>query len=176
MKITAEARSDQLNADDLIGSPRIVTIAGVRTGTAEQKYDILLVGEERVWRPPLTVLRLLIAAWGDEASVWTGRSAELYRDPSVRFGPDQTGGIRVSRLSHIDKRLSVALAEKRGKRKMHSVDPLPDDLVADQPTALTDAEIDAATTTDELRAMWSSASSEQQDRIKARVAEMSAAS
>ena len=33
MKITAEPRSDQLNADDLIGSSRIVTIAGVRAGT-----------------------------------------------------------------------------------------------------------------------------------------------
>ncbi|MBK7822854.1 MAG: hypothetical protein IPJ61_17775 [Tessaracoccus sp.] len=172
MRITAEPRSDQINADDLVGGPRIVTVAGVRVGTAEQKYDILLVGEERVWRPPLTVLRLLIAAWGDDATAWVGRRAELYRDPAVRFGSDAVGGIRVSRLSHIGKRLSVALTATRGKRTMHMVDPLPDEPAT---PALTDAEIDAATTTDGLRALWSSASPEQQERIKARVAELGGA-
>lgn len=173
MKITAEPRSDQLNADDLIGSSRIVTIAGVRAGTAEQKYDIMLAGETRVWRPPVTVVRILLAAWGDESDVWVGRSAELYRDPNVRFGPDQTGGIRVRALSHIDKRMSVAVQEKRGKRKMHVVEVLTDvpAPTAEVPT-LADAQIDAATTTDELRGMWSAATPEQQQRIKARVAEL----
>lgn len=171
MRITAEPRSDQLNADDLIGSSRVVTIAGVRAGTAEQKYDILLEGEERVWRPPLTVLRILLAAWGDESSVWVGRRAELYRDPDVRFGPEQTGGIRVRALSHISKRMAVAVTEKRGKRKMHAVDVLPD---LPTPEPLMGSEIDAATTTDELRAMWPSATPEQQTRIRARVAELEA--
>lgn len=171
MRITAEPRSDQLNADDLVGSSRIVTIAGVRTGTAEQKYDILLEGEERVWRPPLTVLRILLAAWGDESSVWIGRRAELYRDPEVRFGPEQTGGIRVRALSHIGKRMAVAVTEKRGKRKMHTVDALPD---LPTPEPLMDSEIDAASTTDELRAMWPSATPEQQTRIRARVTELEA--
>lgn len=169
MKITAEPRSDQINADDLIGGPRIVTVSGVRPGTAEQKYDILLENETRVWRPPLTVLRLLIAAWGDEASAWTGRRAELYRDASVKFGSDAVGGIRVSRLSRLDKPLNIALTSTRGKRTKHHIDPLPD---APTPVALTDVEIDAATTTDELRALWGAASPEQQDRIKARVAEL----
>jgi len=126
MKITAEPRSDQINADDLVGGPRIVTVSGVRPGTAEQKYDILLENETRVWRPPLTVLRLLIAAWGDEASAWTGRRAELYRDASVKFGSDAVSGIRVSRLSHLDKPLNIALTSTRGKRTKHHVDPLPD--------------------------------------------------
>ena len=170
MRITAEPRSDQLNADDLVGGKRIVTVAGVRPGTAEQKYDILIEGETRVWRPPLTVLRLLIAAWGDEAAAWVGRRAELYRDPSVRFGSDAVGGIRISALSHIDKQLRVALTEKRGKRAMHTVEPLPDAPAATP--ALTDGEIEAATTVAELRALWSSATPAQQDRIKARVADL----
>ena len=173
MKITAEPRSDQLNADDLIGSSRIVTIAGVRAGTAEQKYDIMLAGETRVWRPPVTVVRILLAAWGDESDVWVGRSAARARAPPGRGGPAPPGGIRGRARSHIDKRMSVAVQEKRGKRKMHVVEVLTDvpAPTAEVPT-LADAQIDAATTTDELRGMWSAATPEQQQRIKARVAEM----
>jgi hypothetical protein len=129
MKITAEPRSDQWNADDFIGGPRTFTIAGVKVGTAEQKYDIELVeGEGRSWRPPLTMLRLLIAAWGDDASVWTGRRVTLYRDESVRFGSDAVGGIRISHLSHLpgNKPLSAMLTTTRGRRGRHTVDPLPD--------------------------------------------------
>lgn len=130
MKITAEPRSDQWNADDFIGGPRTFTIAGVSTGKAEQKYDIELVeGEGRAWRPPLTMLRLLIAAWGDEASEWTGRRVRLYRDESVRFGSDAVGGIRISHMSHLpgNKPFSAMLTSTRGRRTRISVDPLPDE-------------------------------------------------
>lgn len=129
MKITAEPRSDQWNADDFIGGPRTFTIAGVKVGTAEQKYDIELVeGDGRFWRPPLTMLRLLIAAWGDEATTWTGRRVTLYRDDTVKFGADAVGGIRVSHMSHLPggKPLSVKLTSTRGRRASVSVDPLPD--------------------------------------------------
>lgn len=124
MKITAEPRSDQWNADDFVQGPRTFTIAGVKPGAAEQKYDIVLEGSDRVWRPPLTVLRLLLAAWGDEATSWVGRRATLYRDGSVRFGPNELGGIRVSHLSHIDKPLRESLADKRGSRKVYTVQPM----------------------------------------------------
>lgn len=129
MKITAEPRSDQWNADDFIGGPRTFTIAGVKVGTAEQKYDIELVeGDGRAWRPPLTMLRLLIAAWGDEAAEWTGRRVTLYRDESVRFGSDAVGGIRVSHMSHLpgNKPLTAMLTSTRGRRARHTVEPLPD--------------------------------------------------
>src|SRR5699024_986080 len=75
-------RSDQINYEDFVGGSRVYTIAGVRVGTAEQKYDIGLQGEERVWRPPLTVLRTLIACWGDDAEV---RSEEHTSELQSRF-------------------------------------------------------------------------------------------
>jgi hypothetical protein len=130
VKITAEPRSDQWNADDFIGGPRTFTIAGVKVGAAEQKYDIDLVeGEGRVWRPPLTMLRLLIAAWGDDAKAWTGRRVRLYRDASIKFGSDAVGGIRVSHMSDLPggKSLTVKLTATRGRRAPVSVEPLPDD-------------------------------------------------
>lgn len=129
MKITAEPRSDQWNADDFIGGARTFTIAGVKAGTAEQKYDIELIeGQGRFWRPPLTMLRLLISGWGDDATEWTGRRVTLYRDPNVKFGPDAVGGIRISHMSHLPggKPLVTLLTSSRGKKSRHTVEPLPD--------------------------------------------------
>jgi hypothetical protein len=99
----------------------------VKTGAAEQKYDIELTeGEGRAWRPPLTMLRVLLTAWGDEAAAWAGRRVTLYKDPTVRYGKDAIGGIRISHLSHIDKPLTVSITLTRGKRAPFTVQPLPD--------------------------------------------------
>jgi hypothetical protein len=172
MKITAEPRSDQWNADDFVGGARTFTIAGVRTGSAEQKYDIDLVeGEGRSWRPPLTVLRLLIAAWGDDGAQWVGRRVRLFRDPSIRFGKDQVGGIRVSHLSHIDKPVSVPLTVTRGKRSMFKVEPLVED---PKPAAPTEADVAASEDTTLLRAWWNAHQS-LRPAIEARVNELKAA-
>jgi len=151
MKITAPPRSDQWNAEDFTGGPRTFTIAGVKPGKAEQKYDIELVeGEGRVWRPPLTVLRLLISAWTDEAATWVGKRVTLYLDPSVRFGGSAVGGIRVSHLSGITKPLTVSLSVSRGKREPYTVQPLADD------TRLADAlaDIRGAESMPALKAAW----------------------
>ena len=138
MKITAEPRSDQWNAEDFIGGPRTFTIAGVRNGTAEQKYDIQLEGETRVWRPPLTMLRVLLAAWGDDATVWAGRKVTLYQDPTVRFGKEVLGGIRISHLSHLDKPLKLSLTVKRGSRAAVTIQPLKQDAPAQSAPTIPD--------------------------------------
>jgi hypothetical protein len=150
VKVTIQKKTDQLNYEDFLGGvTRIVTIAGVQSGTKEQQYDIAIEGDTRVWRPAVTVLKLLVAAWGDEAAEWVGRRAELYGDPDIMFGRDKVGGIRVSRVSHIDKPVSASLTETRGKRKKHTVEPLPD-----APAAPTEADVNAATDGDTLRAWW----------------------
>lgn len=159
MKVTIEKKTDQLNYEDFLGGvTRIVTIAGVKKGTKEQQYDVLIEGDERVWRPAVTVLKLLVAAWGDDATQWVGRRAELYGDPSITFGRDRVGGIRVSRLSHIDKPVTASLTETRGKRKVHTVEPLP------EPT--NDERIAS------LRAEWQDADAERRKVIEADVARL----
>ncbi|HEY9371490.1 hypothetical protein [Streptomyces sp.] len=175
MKITAEPRSDQWNADDFVGGPRVFTIAGVKVGSAEQKYDIdLAEGEGRAWRPPLTVLRLLIAAWGDEASAWVGRRVKLYRDESVRFGSDAVGGIRVAELSDLPggKPLQVSVTVSRGKRAPMVVKPLTEPAAPSEPTA---KQVSASTDVDALRAMWGVSSPARRKQIEARVAELTTA-
>lgn len=128
MKVTIEKKTDQLNYEDFLGGvTRIVTIAGVKVGTKEQQYDIAVEGDSRYWRPAVTVLKQLVAAWGDDATEWVGRHAKLYGDPEVMFGGVRVGGIRVSHLSDLpnDEPLSVLLSETRSKRKIHTVQPLP---------------------------------------------------
>ena len=123
---TIVPKSDQLNAEDLLTGPRTFTVADVKKGSAEQPVDIHLVEfPGRPFRPSKTVRRILVNAWGPDAATYAGRRMTLYRDPAVKFGGMDVGGIRVSHLSHIDKPLSVALTVSRGKRQPYTVQPLP---------------------------------------------------
>jgi len=180
VKITAEPRSDQWNADDFMGgSSKTFTVAGVKDGSAEQKYDITLEGESRVWRPPVTTVRILMDAWGDESDVWVGRRVTMFRDPSVRFGKDAVGGIRISHLSHLPggKPLTLAVTSARGKRPMVTIQPLPDV----KPSAKlannsepTEAEVAASTDLEELTAMWQASGPEMRAQIAARASGLKA--
>ena len=145
---TLAPNSSQLNAEDLLVGARTFTVEKVTAGTPEQPVEIHLAGlPGRPFKPSKTVRRLLVAAWGPEASAWTGRRMTLYRDPAVRFGGAEVGGIRVSHLSDIDKRIQVALTVTRGKRQPFTIEPLapmPDDI------ADFDKQIAAAQTIDDL--------------------------
>ena len=172
---TTEPRSDQQNFDDYGAGPKTVTIERVCAGSTEQPVEIHLVEYPgRPYKPSKSMRRVLVACWGPEASTYIGRRMRLYGDPSVKYGGIAVGGIKIGGLSHIDKRTTVALTVTRGKRAPHVVEPLPDTPAPpDTPPAtpaLTDSEIEAATTVPELRDMWPSATPAQQDRIKARVA------
>lgn len=124
---TIVPKSDQLNADDLLTGPRTVTVEKVSAGSAEQPVNVHLVEfPGRPFRPSKTVRRIMVSAWGVDAANYAGRRMTLYRDPAVRFGGQDVGGIRVSHMSHIAKRITLALAVTRGKRSPYVVDPLPD--------------------------------------------------
>lgn len=133
---TIVPKSDQVQADDLITGPRTVTVESISKGSAEQPVNIHLVEfPGRPFRPSKTVRRLIIAAWGAETSTYIGRRMTIYRDPTVKFGGQEVGGVRVSHLSHIDKRMTLALTVTRGRRAPYVVDPLPDG-----PAVITDAQ------------------------------------
>lgn len=144
---TTAPRSDQQNYDDYVAGSKIVTVTEVKAGTAEQPVEIHLAEYPgRPYKPSKSMRRVLVAAWGSDSAPYAGRRLELYGDPTVKFGGTATGGIKISRLSHIDKPLSVNLTVTRGKRAPHKVEPLPD--VAPQRdwlTELTNAGNDLAT-------------------------------
>lgn len=118
-------RSDQINADDLISGPVTATIQEVVKGSAEQPVDVRLVEfPGRAYRPSKSMRRVMVMAWGPEASAYAGRRLTIYRNPEITFGKDKVGGIEISHLSHIEKPLTVALTATRGKRKNFTVKPL----------------------------------------------------
>ena len=121
------AKSDQLNAAD-IAAPVTVTIVDVRQGNAEQPVHIVtdVYGDRRPWKPAKTMLRLMASQWGVETTAWHGKRVTIYRDPSVTFGGDTVGGIRVSAMSGIDRSFTDTLTVGRGKRSKVTVDKLPD--------------------------------------------------
>lgn len=152
---TTAPRSDQLNFDDVSASTVTVTISEVRAGSAEQPVEIHLAEfPGRPFKPSKSMRRVFVNAWGPDSKAYVGRRMTLYGDPSVKFGGQTVGGIRISHMSHISKKLTLALTVTRGKRAPYSVDPLPDgppvikseqadDIAALIATAANRAELDA---------------------------------
>jgi hypothetical protein len=137
IKKTVEPKSDQLNYDDVASSPLTVTIVEVKAGPPDQPVELHNAEYPgRPYKPGKSMRRVLIAAWGAEASAYVGRKATLYGDPTITFGKDAVGGIRIRALSHITEPLTVPLTVTRGRRTPFTVQPLP--IAADNvATALT---------------------------------------
>lgn len=127
MAATIIPKSDQINADDLIAAPVTVTIEKVSAGSAEQPVDVHLVEfPGRVYRPSKSMRRVMVAAWGSDTAAYMGQRLTLFREPSIKFGADPVGGIRIAAMTGIDKPLKVALTVTRGKREPFVVQPLSD--------------------------------------------------
>lgn len=170
-----EPRSDQVNSDDLISGPITVTIREVSKGSAEQPVDVHLVEyPKRAYRPSKSMRRIMVAAWGRDASVYAGRRLTLYRNPDIKFGGTVVGGIEISHLSDISKPLNVALTATRGKKRNFTVEPLPENVNTSTGEIARDwqAEIDAADK-ETLRALWYEAPEEYHPIITKKAQEQS---
>jgi len=120
------AKTDQLNAEDLLTEPRTITITRV-TGSEsnEQPVNIYFRGDGgKPWRPCKTARRLLLRVWGRNAPEYVGRSLTIYRDDTVMFGGLQVGGIRISHMSHIDAPQTHAVLASQKKMQALTVKPL----------------------------------------------------
>lgn len=123
---TIIAKSDQLNADDLIGTTKTITIRDVKFTMSEaQPASFYYDGDEgKPYKPCKSMRRVIVNAWGPDSADYIGRSLTLFNDPTVIYGKDAVGGIRISHMSHIDSDLTMPLAEKRGLRKAYTVRPI----------------------------------------------------
>lgn len=126
LRPTIVPKSDQLNAEQLLGGSMTVTVTRVDVSNSpEQPVTVHYEGENgRPFKPCKTMRKLLVFAWGENGNHWAGRSMTLYCDPSVKFGGDEVGGIRISHLSDIERNLKVSLTATRGKKTLYTVQRL----------------------------------------------------
>lgn len=122
---TTQAKSDQINAADLLGGPLVCQITDIQmTGSADQPISIFVDAHPQPWKPSKTSRRVLAACWADaEPSEWVGRFVVLYNDPSVMWAGKAEGGIRCSHLSHISERKTIMVNATRGKKAAQVVEP-----------------------------------------------------
>ena len=123
---TIHPKSDQLNADDLVGGRTMtIRITKVDIGMAEQPVAVHFDGDGgKPYKPGKSMRRVMVHIWGDDANLYAGRSMTLYRDDAVKFGADPVGGIRISHMSHLERVTTIALTETKAKRKPFTVRPL----------------------------------------------------
>lgn len=122
---TTQAKSDQMNAVDLVAGPVAYRITAIRmTGSADQPVAISVDGHKQPWKPSKTFRRVLLLLWPDaEPSDWVGRDVVLWCDPEIKWAAEKVGGIAISHASHIKERKTFLLAESKSKRKTITVDP-----------------------------------------------------
>ena len=110
---TIVAKSDQVNADDLMGVGHTITIritrAKINPGE-DQPWSLHFEGSDKVYRPSKGMRRIMAEAWGLESDNYVGQRLKLFRDPDVRFGKDPVGGIRIAAMTGITARKTFVVA------------------------------------------------------------------
>jgi hypothetical protein len=126
LRRTIAPKSDQLNADDLIGDTKTIKVTKVSLCTeADQPIAINYEGDNgKPYKPCKSMRRVLVQVWGHDGNTFTGRRMTLYRDDKVTFGGAAVGGIRISHVSHIDHDVTMALTATRANRRPFTVKPL----------------------------------------------------
>lgn len=122
---TTQAKSDQMNAVDLVGGPVAYRITGIKmTGAPDQPVSISVDGHRQPWKPSKTFRRVLLLLWPEtNPDEWVGRDVVLWCDPEIKWAGEKVGGIAISHASHINERKVFALAESKSKRKTIVVEP-----------------------------------------------------
>lgn len=148
-------KSDQINADSLLGAPITITITDVtiRPGT-EQPVSIHFEGDNgKPYKCCKSMARVLVHCWGADANQYKGRSLTLYCDPKVKWGGLAVGGIRISHMSHITASVTMALTETKGSKKPFTVKPIIKDAPKQSVRDIVRSRCNAATTEDEITAI-----------------------
>lgn len=111
IRTTLEAKSDQLNATDIMGFDLVIKVRSVSvSGSKEQPISVYFDGDNnRPWKPSKGMRRVLAAGWGFETDNWIGKSVKLHFDSSVKYAGKEVGGIRIKAMSDIDHRGMVVV-------------------------------------------------------------------
>lgn len=123
---TVDPNSQQLNADHFISGPKTYTVDYVNANpdAPEQPVNVFFKETKLPFRPCKSMRRVMIAMWGSDASTYAGKSLTLYRDPKVKWGGMEVGGIRISHMSDIERDVVMSLTASKAKRAPYTVKPI----------------------------------------------------
>ena len=121
---TIVAKSDQLNAGDLIGGGVTVTIERVEIRHEDQPISIFLREGYQPFKPCLSMRRVIAKLWGLETDNWVGRRLTLFCDPSVMWAGKREGGIRISHMDGIKTKIDIPLRASKHKVAIYTIEPL----------------------------------------------------
>lgn len=126
MMQTIAPKSDQMNADDLLGGHTItIKVTTVSLLAGDQPVAIHYDGDNgKPYKPCKSMRRVLVSVWGNQSQAYVGRSMTLYCDPKVTWGGAAVGGIRISHMSDMKEPMTMALTATKATRKPYTVNPL----------------------------------------------------
>lgn len=112
-------KTDQMNAEDLLGGPRTITIRDIKeTSSNEQPISLYFEGDNnKPYKPNLSMRKILLACWGKDGRAYVGRSMTLFNDPTVKWAGQAVGGLRISHLSDINGPKTIPITVTRGVKK-----------------------------------------------------------
>lgn len=133
MRKAIAPKSDQMNYDDFLIGEKTIVITDVKisdNSNEQQPVTVYYQGDDgKPYKPCKSMCRVMVRVWGSDASKYIGKSMTLFGDPSVIWGGQKVGGIRISNMSHIDKEFMVPLSASKTKRLLYRVSPLKVDTV-----------------------------------------------
>jgi hypothetical protein len=120
-----QAKSDQLNAVDIVGSEPVIKIREVKLflNSPKQKVWIHFEGDNnRPWKPAVGMLSIMTEAWGKLTKEWVGKHVQIFCEPTVTYGGEQVGGIEIKALSDIKKEgIDVVHVKNQKQRKVRHI-------------------------------------------------------
>lgn len=136
MRKAIAPKSDQMNYDDFLIGEKTIVITDVKisdNSNEQQPVTVYYQGDDgKPYKPCKSMCRVMVRVWGSDASKYIGKSMTLFGDPSVIWGGQKVGGIRISNMSHIDKEFMVPLSASKTKRLLYRVSPLKVDTVNEE--------------------------------------------
>jgi len=152
---TIISKSEELTADDIMAKPITITITKVSINNSDRPVVINFQNDRgKPYKPAKCMRRVLVAAWGADGANYVGKSLTLYRDPTVLWAGVAVGGIRISHMSDIAKKLTLPLSFSKGKKVLFTVEPLK--VAPREKASIEDigAEVKRATSVDELNYIY----------------------
>jgi len=123
--LAIQAKSDQLNAVDIVGSEPVIKIREVQLflTSPKQKVWIFFEGDNnRPWKPAVGMSRIMTEAWGKLTKEWVGKHVQIFCEPTVTYGGEQVGGIEIKALSDIKKEgIDVVHVKSQKQRKVRHI-------------------------------------------------------